>query len=87
LRFNINFREVREMPIVATIIPMIILGFIFILGLLNAINPRITWKVFESWKATKEPSNAFFLFRRVIGVIAMLMVIGLVLFPYIMSRQ
>ena len=35
------------MPKGIIIIPMIILGFIFLHGLLNAINPRIMWKVFE----------------------------------------
>lgn len=69
-----------------TIIPIIILGFIFINGLLNAINPKMMWKTFESWKATKEPTNTFFMVRRITGIIAMLIVIGIFLFPYLMSK-
>ena len=69
------------------IIPMIILGFIFLQGLLNAINPRIMWKVFESWKSTKEPTNTFFMSRRITGVVAMIIVLGLFLFPYLMRKQ
>jgi hypothetical protein len=72
---------------IVTIIPMILLGFIFIYGLLNAINPRILWKTFESWKATKEPSNTFFLLRRISGVVSMIVVIVVILFPYILSKQ
>ena len=75
------------MPKWITIFPMLVLGFIFLSGLLNAVNPRFIWKTFESWKATKEPTNAFFLARRIAGVFAMLIVLGILLFPYLMSRQ
>jgi len=75
------------MPKGITIIPMIILGFIFLQGLLNAINPKLTWKIFESWKATKEPTNTFFVSRRILGIVAMVIVVGIFLFPYLMSKQ
>lgn len=75
------------MPKGITIIPMIILGLIFLQGLLNAICPKLLWKIFESWKATKQPTNRYFLSQRILGIIAMLIVIGIFLFPYFMSKQ
>jgi hypothetical protein len=75
------------MPKGVLIIPMIILGFIFFNGLLNAVNPKLMWKIFDSWKATKEPANAFFISRRIAGIVAMIAVLAIFLFPYIMSRQ
>ncbi len=71
---------------VITIFPTIILAIIFFIGLLNAINPKIIWEIFESWKATKEPSKSFFAVRRIAGIFAMLVVIGIFLFPYLMSK-
>jgi len=70
-----------------TIIPTIFFSFIFLYGLLNAIIPKIMWKTFESWKATKEPTTAYFITRRISGIIAMLIVVGIFLFPYFMSKQ
>jgi hypothetical protein len=75
------------MPKGILIIPMIILGFIFFNGLLNAANPKLMWKIFDSWKATKEPTNTFFISRRVTGIVTMILVVAIFLFPYIMSRQ
>lgn len=75
------------MPKGITIIPTIILGLIFLRGLINAINPKLMWRIFESWKATKEPTNAFFISRRIAGIVSMVIVIGLFLFPYFMSKQ
>ncbi len=68
------------------IFPLIIIGFIFIIGLLNAINPKLLWKTFESWKATKEPTDAYFISRRIVGIIIMIIVFAMFLFPYIMSK-
>ncbi len=70
-----------------TIIPMIILGLIFLQGLLNAISPKFLWRIFESWKASKEPTSSYFLSRRIFGIVSMLIVIGIFLFPFIMSKQ
>jgi hypothetical protein len=75
------------MPKWITIIPMIILGLIFLQGLLNAINPKLLWKIFESWKATKEPPKSYFLSRRIFGIVSMLIVVAIFLFPYLMSKQ
>jgi len=74
------------MPKGIIIFPMIVLGLIFFIGLLNAVNPRMIWKVFESWKATKEPSNTYFIIRRIFGIVAMLVVASIILFPYFMSK-
>jgi len=74
------------MPKFVTIIPMVILGLIFLQGLLNVINPRLSWRIFESWKAKEEPAGSYFFARRVLGVVSMLIVVALFLFPYVMSR-
>lgn len=75
------------MPNGITIVPVIILGIIFVHGLINAISPKFLWKIFESWKATKEPTNSYFLSRRISGSIEILVVVAIFLFPYIMSKQ
>lgn len=75
------------MPKGVTIIPMIILGIIFLQGLLNAISPNLLWNIFESWKAAKEPTSGYFLLRRIFGIVSMLIVAAICLFPYIMSKQ
>ena len=75
------------MPNGITIIPMIILGFIFITGLLNALCPKKIWEIFGSWKATKEPNPTFFIIRRITGILAMIIVLAMFLFPYLMSKQ
>lgn len=38
----------------------IFLAAIFTVCLVNALFPKWCWKVFESWKASKEPSKAYF---------------------------
>ena len=75
------------MPKWIPIIPMIILGLIFLQGLLNAIKPTFLWEIFESWKATKEPTSSYFLSRRIFGIVSMLIVVAIILFPYFMSIQ
>ena len=46
-----------------TLLVVVMYFIIFIIGLINAINPKWMWNKFESWKATKEPSNEFFILR------------------------
>jgi len=75
------------MPKGITIIPMIFLGVIFTTGLLNVIFPKKMWETFESWKATREPTNAFFMSRRIAGIVVIVIVLVMFLFPYIMSKQ
>mgnify|MGYP000982993861 FL=1 len=74
------------MPKGLTIIPMIIASFIFFTGLLNAVYPKRMWEIFESWKATREPTNAFFMLRRIAGIVAMIVILAMFLFPYLMSK-
>ncbi len=74
------------MPKGIMIIPTIVFILIFIVGLLNAFNPRMIWKTFEGWKAVREPTAAFFMTRRLVGVATMLLVLCLFLLPYIVSR-
>lgn len=62
-----------------------IIGLIFTIALLNVICPKLMWKTFESWKATKEPSNAYFISRRIIGVIMITVLLAISLLPYIMG--
>jgi uncharacterized membrane protein len=51
-----------------------ILGTLFFvlwigIALLNAVNPYFAWRITESWKATKEPTQSYFLLRRIMGLI------------------
>ncbi|KGP75927.1 hypothetical protein JT05_07800 [Desulfosporosinus sp. Tol-M] len=50
----------------------------------NAINPRFMWKITDSWKATKEPQDSYFLIRRVGGVI--FSIIGIAFFLFVFTR-
>lgn len=68
------------------ILPILLYSFAFIIGFINFINPRWMWKTFESWKATKEPSVTFFRFRRITGLIVMVLITIVAFFPYVMSR-
>lgn len=73
------------MPKGAMVYQFTIIGLIFTIALLNVICPKIMWKAFESWKATKEPSNAYFISRRIIGAIIIAVLLAMSLFPYIMG--
>lgn len=44
-------------------------GVAFFACLVTAINPRWTWRTFEKWKATEEPTDAYFRVRRVVGLV------------------
>jgi hypothetical protein len=73
---------------VSFIVPTIFAGIIYILvfvaALMNTINPRFMWKVFESWKATSEPSEAYFRLRRIGGLISLILITLIMLGPTIM---
>lgn len=58
---------------------------VFLLGLVNAIAPKWCWKTFESWKATKEPSKTYFLVQRISGVIVMIIIAVIALYPTLVS--
>jgi len=53
-------------------------------ALSNAINPRFMWKITDSWKATKEPLDSYFLIRRVGG--AVFSIIGIAFFLFVSTR-
>ncbi|EGD46598.1 hypothetical protein Cpap_0979 [Ruminiclostridium papyrosolvens DSM 2782] len=73
------------MPKGVMVYQLTIIGLIFTIALLNVICPKLMWKTFESWKATKEPSNAYFISRRIIGVIIIAVLLAMSLLPYIMG--
>ncbi len=54
---------------------------VFAIGLVYAIAPRWMWKTFESWRAVREPSDAYFTARRIIGVIIMIVIVIAALTP------
>jgi len=63
----------------------IVLIIIFLAGLVSAVAPKWLWKTFSSWKATKEPSKAYFLVQRISGVFIMIIVAAIALFPTLIS--
>lgn len=73
------------MPKGVMVYQLTIIGLFFTIALLNVICPKLMWKTFESWKATKEPSNAYFISRRIIGVIMITVLLAISLLPYIMG--
>lgn len=71
------------MPTPILIIVYVFLAVLFAAGLINAAAPRWCWKTFESWKAVSEPSKAYFITRRIIGIIQMLAVVLIIAIPTI----
>ena len=70
---------------VITVIIGIVFIILFIACLLEALFPRWCWKTFESWKATQEPSNAYFLRRRIAGIIGMVVIAAISLAPTLIA--
>ena len=58
---------------------------IFAIGLVEAIAPKWFWKTFESWKATKEPTKAYFITKRISGIIIMLVIAVIALAPTLIA--
>ena len=58
---------------------------IFASGLVSAIAPKWHWKTFESWKATKEPTKAYFLRKRIFGIIIIIVIAVIVLAPTLIA--
>ncbi len=71
------------MPTPILIIVYIFLAVLFVVGLANAVVPRWVWKTFESWKAVSEPSKAYFITQRIIGIVQMLVVVLMIAIPTI----
>lgn len=68
-----------------TIIVFIFFATIFVACLLEALFPKWCWKTFESWKATKEPSEAYFLRNRVAGISGMVIITAIALAPTLIT--
>ena len=71
------------MPTPILIIVYIFLAVLFVSGLINAAAPRWCWKTFESWKAVSEPSKTYFITKRMIGIVQMLVVVLIIAIPTI----
>ena len=71
------------MPTPLLIIVYIFLAILFAVGLTNAVAPRWCWKTFENWKAVSEPTKAYFITRRIIGILQMLAVVLIIAIPTI----
>lgn len=54
----------------------LILGLWTALALANAIAPRWIWRVTESWRAVREPSRTYFIVRRIVGVMMLLVAVA-----------
>ena len=70
---------------ILTIIVFIFYIIVFLYGLITAIAPKWFWKTFESWKATKEPSNTYFLVKRISGILIMVIITAIALLPVFMA--
>jgi hypothetical protein len=60
------------MPIYNSAVIWVFYVIIFVTLLINAVNPRYLWKIFESWKAKSEPTDAYFKVRRITSIISLI---------------
>ena len=58
---------------------------IFSIGLVNTIAPKWFWKTFESWKATKTPTKAYFITKRISGIIIMIVIAVIAFAPTLIA--
>jgi len=75
-------------PAGVTILSVVVSGFftvIFVLCLVNAVAPKWCWRTFESWKANKEPTEAYFLSRRISSIIFMIIIAAIALAPSLIA--
>lgn len=72
---------------VFNILIYLLYAILFAASLLNAIAPRWTWSKFESWKSTKEPSNAYFFVRRLGGILGLFIVTVAVALPLLAAAR
>ena len=68
-----------------TVIVFVFCAVVFAAGLVEALFPKWCWKTFESWKAVKEPSKAYFLRRRIEGIIGMVIASAIMLGPTLIA--
>lgn len=69
------------MPKLLEIIIIIVAVSALIVLFINAINPKFLWKKFESWKATSEPTKAYFITRRLTSIIGIIILLVFLLGP------
>lgn len=70
------------MPMITvTIFGGIIYTLIFMTCVANIINPKWVWEKFESHNAKKEPTKEYFIMRRSVGVIGLIIVSFFILLP------
>ena len=74
----------KGMSVFSTVV-CIFYMIIFAIGLVNAIVPKWFWKTFESWKATKQPTKAYFATKRVSGIITMIVIAVIAFAPAILG--
>ncbi len=67
-----------------TIVPIIFFSAILIFTFLGAAYPRKMWKIFQGWKAVSEPSDAYFLFQRIVSAVAFVIVLYVFAIPWFM---
>ncbi len=58
---------------------------IALISIANIVCPKWLWEKFESHNAKKEPTKEFFVLRRIMGVVGLVVVSFFVGFPYFMS--
>ncbi len=68
-----------------TIFAYMIYLIIFVACLLQGLFPKWCWKVFESWKATKEPTKSYFLKKRIMAIIGLVIIIAIALAPTLIA--
>lgn len=71
------------LKIIGTFIQLGLMAILVAL-LINIVNPRFLWNKLESWKATSEPSPAFFASRRITSIIGALILLIILIGPRIM---
>lgn len=68
-----------------TVIMFVFCAVVFAAGLAEALFPKWCWKTFESWKAVKEPTKAYFLRMRIEGIIGMVIASAIMLGPTLIA--
>lgn len=60
--------------VLITVFISILIAAAFLACLAEALFPRWFWKTFESWKASGEPTDAYFRGKRISGIVGMVIV-------------
>lgn len=67
-----------------TIITGVLYLFVFVICLINIIKPKYLWKLFASWKAKTQPSEAYFKMIRIRSLVALIIITLVIAGPTIM---